>query len=162
MIRLTPDERTQIEIADFIARIDEMIAPGEDAIRPIQQTIRAGFAFNFAAERGDDRPWAPLAPVTMRERRRLGFPPDHPILVRRGEYRDSFTEEGHPQHVSEWNAGAGRWTIEEGSRDERIEHLEIGTWRIPARPVTIIGRSGEDMLKTILDLMFDQWFEASE
>lgn len=160
MIRLRPDERTEIEIAEFISRIDELIAPGQDAIRPIQQTIRAGFAFNFAAERGDDRPWAPLAPYTMRERRSLGFPPDHPILVRTGQYRSSFVDEGHPAHVSEWTAGAGRWTIEEGSTDERADHLEFGTWRIPARPVTLLGRSGEDMLITTLELLFDQWFEG--
>lgn len=161
MIRLRPDDRTSAEIAEFIGKIDEMVTPGQDAIRPIQETIRAGFAFNFAAERGDDRPWAPLAPFTMRERRRLGFPPDHPILVRRGEYRASFTEEGHPAHVSEWSAAGGRWIVEEGSRDERADHLEFGTWRIPARPVTIIGRSGEDLLLTTLELMFDQWFEAT-
>lgn len=159
MIRLRPDERTRDEIVEFIRKLEELAQPGEDAIRPIQETIRAGFAFNFAAERGDDTPWSPLAPFTQRERRRLGFPQDHPILVRTGAYRDSFTEEDHPLHFSEWSTEAGRWRITEGSRDERADLLEFGDLRTPPRPVTILGRAGEDMLMTTLDHMFGQWFE---
>lgn len=159
MIRLRPDERTEQEIAEFIRRIEELLRPGKDAIRPIQEAIRAGFALNFTGERGDDRPWAPLARRTMHERRMLGYQPDHPILVRSGAYRDSFTDEGHPLHVTEWSSEAGRWIIEEGSTDERADVLEFGAGYVPARPVTILGKAGEDRIARVLDRMFDQWLE---
>lgn len=35
--------------------------------------------------------WAPLAPRTVRERQRLGYGGEHPILVRTGDLRDSLT-----------------------------------------------------------------------
>lgn len=159
MLRLRPDARTSREVDEFIRRIEELVNPGADAIRPIQEAVRAGFDLNFAGERGDDAPWAQLAQFTQRERERLGFPPQHPILQRTGAYRRSFVEGEHPQHVSEWSASGGRWRIEEGSRDERAEHLEFGAWNMPARPVTILGRAGESRLVTTLDQMFDEWFE---
>lgn len=162
MIRLIPTEKTEREIGEFLRRIDDLIAPDAEDIRPIQETIRAAFAFNFSAEQGADQPWAPLALFTMRERRRLGFPMDHPILERTGEYRRSFTAEEHPAHISEWSATAGRWTIDEGSRDYRVGELEDGRWNMPGRPVTIIGQMGESMMSTVLEQLFDQWFEAAE
>ena len=159
MIRLRPDRHTQDEIAEFVRRLEELARPAKEAIRPIQDVIRAGFDANFGGERGDDAPWAALALFTQRERRRLGFPPEHPILQRTGAYRASFTEEDHPLHVSEWSADGGQWTIEEGSRDERADHLEFGDTRTPARPVTILGGSGEARIATVLERLFGEWFE---
>lgn len=160
MIRLTPTPQTREEIDELLRRVEELARPRADAVRPLQEGIRAGFAVNFASEgRGAGAPWAQLALFTMRERRRLGYPPDHPILVRSGSYRDSFTDETHPRHVSEWDAAGGVWRIVEGSSDPRAEELEYGRWNMPARPVTILGAAGEARLDEIARFMFDQWFE---
>lgn len=160
MIRLLASDRTRREVAEFLRRVDELGSPSAEAIRPIQETIRAAFDMAFTAE-GSAVRWAPLAPFTQRERRRLGYPPQHPILQRSGDYRRSFTEEGHPAHVSEWEAPAGIWQITEGSADDRAEELEEGRWNMPARPVTDLGEQGENLIAVTLEHLFDQWFEAA-
>ena len=159
MIHLRPTERTQREIAEFLRRADDLAAPNADAIRPIQETIRAAFDLNFQSESAGGDPWAPLAPFTQRERARLGFPPQHPILQRTGDYRRSFTEEDHPAHISEWEAVAGRWRVAEGSADERAQELEEGRANMPARPVTDIGEPGDHLIAVTLEYLFNQWFE---
>lgn len=158
MIRLIADDRTRREITAFLRLADELASPTADAIRPVQETIRAAFDFAFERE-GSAAAWAPLAPFTQRERRRLGYPPQHPILQRSGDYRRSFTEEGHPAHVSEWSAAAGIWQITEGSADDRAQELEQGRWNMPARPVTDLGEQGENLIAVTLEHLFDTWFE---
>lgn len=160
MIRLTLTPQSRKEFERFLDLADELGNPGADAVRPLQEGIRAGFEMNFASEgRQGGEPWAALAERTQRERERLGYPAEHPILVRSGSYRDSFTDEGHPNHISDWSADGGRWLIEEGSSDERVEELEYGRWDMPARPVTILGEAGEARLSEIARFLFDQWFE---
>lgn len=160
MIRLIADDRTRREVAEFLRLADELGAPGPDAIRPVQETIRAAFDFAFERE-GSAAPWAELAPFTQRERARLGFPPQHPILQRTGAYRRSFTEEGHPAHVSEWSVTGAIWQITEGSADERAQELEEGRWNMPARPVTDLGEAGEGLIAVTLEHLFDTWFEET-
>lgn len=159
MIRLRADDRTTREIAEFLARADELSRPGPDAVRPIQQTIRAAFDFNFETESAGGEPWAPLRPFTRRERSRLGYPAEHPILQRTGDYRRSFTEEDHPAHISEWEIVAGRWQIAEGSADSRAQELEEGRPDMLPRPVTVIGERGDDLIATTLEYLFSEWFE---
>lgn len=160
MISLTPTPQTERETAEFLRRLDELANPGDDAIHPIQEGIRAGFAAVFASEgAASGAPWAELAAYTQRQREQLGFPAAHPILERTGIYRRSFVDEFHVNHVSEWSAGGGAWTVEEGSSDDRADILEYGDPRTPARPVTILGNAGEARLGMILDHMFGEWFE---
>lgn len=156
-LRLADDSRRQW--LEMIARIEALAQPTAEQVEPIQQVIRAGFAFNFAREMGDDAPWAALTPFTVRERRRLGYPGEHPILFRSGSYHDSFVDEGHARHISEWDASGGLWTVAEGSSDPRAEELEFGRWDMAGRPVTLLGESGEQRIETVLDEMFGGWFE---
>lgn len=160
MIRLIADDRTRREIADFLRLADDLAAPPVEAVRPVQETIRAAFDFAFEREGGAE-PWAPLAPYTQRERRRLGYPPQHPILQRTGSYRRSFSEEGDANHISEWEVAGGVWRIAEGSADERAQELEEGRWNMPARPVTDLGEAGENLIAVTLEQMFDAWFEET-
>ncbi len=160
MLRLTLTPGSREEISRFLDLADELGSPGADSVRPLQEGVRAGFAVNFTTEgRQAGAPWAALALVTMRERRRLGYPPDHPILVRSGGYRDSFIDETHPLHVSEWGVDGGVWRIDEGSRDPRAAELEYGRWNMPERPVTLLGGRGEERLDEIARYLFGQWFE---
>jgi hypothetical protein len=160
MISLTPTERTQREVGDFLRQLDELADPPASALRPIQEGIRAGFDAIFATEgAAGEAPWAQLAEMTRREREKQGFPAAHPILERTGIYRRSFVDEHHVNHVSQWDVAGGIWTIEEGSSDERADDLEYGTPIMPERPVTILGAGGEARLSYIIDDLFDGWFE---
>lgn len=159
MISLSPTPETRQQIGEFLTLIDQLAAPPEDAIRPIQEAIRAGFAANFDNEAAGEAPWGELTNFTQRERRRLGFPPAHPILERTGRYRRSFTEEAALNHVSEYTTAGGRWVIAEGSQDERAEELEYGRFDMPGRPVTVLGPTGEQRIGIVLDLMFAEWIE---
>ncbi len=66
--------------------------------------------------------WSPLADSTKRERVRLGFTPDDPLL-RTGDLRDSIEHE-----VEDWDAVVG-------STSPIMPYQEFGTARIPPRPV---------------------------
>lgn len=159
MITLHATIESQQNFNDMVARLEAMAHPQADDVRPIQEAVRAGFSFNFAREAGDDAPWAPLSLWTIRERRQLGFPGAHPILFRTGRYHDSFVDEEHPLHVSEFMAHGGVWTVEEGSRDQRADELEFGRWNMPPRPVTILGESGEARLDMVVEMLFGEWFD---
>lgn len=52
------------------------------------------YAKRFETEMGRDEGWAELAPSTVMDRIRKGYPGEHPILVRTGELKKSYTEEG--------------------------------------------------------------------
>lgn len=159
MIRLTASDATRRHVAEFLQQADALSQPPADALRPLQQVIRATFAANFASESGDGQKWAALAPMTVREREKLGYPGEHPILVRSGDYRRSFTEGEHPQHYSESEIAGGVWRVEEGSTDPRGDQLEYGDFRTPPRPVTRPGARGEGEIAAVLDQLFGDWFE---
>lgn len=77
------------------------------------------------AQRGDIGvfpAWAPLADSTEREKERLGYPLDAPLL-RDGEMRESIDGEA-----------MGLKGIV-GSKDEKMMYHELGTERMPPRPV---------------------------
>lgn len=160
--RLIPTEKSKREARRFVELAEELARPPAEAIRPIQDAIRASFAANFARESGDDQKWPALALRTIRERIRLGYPGDHPILVRSGEYRRSFLEADDPAHFSRSDTAGGVWQIEEGSTDKRAGTLEYGRGPVPPRPVTLPGRSGEDRIDTVIRDLFDRWFEEDQ
>lgn len=162
MLRLEPTPATTQTIRKLFERVDALSRPAPADYEPIQEAIRAAFALAFDTESDGDRPWAPLADRTNDEREALGYPREHPILVRSGSYRDSFIEAGHPLHVSEAEIAGGIWRIAEGSTDDRADQLEFGDARTPPRPVTWLGRAGEDRMNTMLGALFAQWFEDAE
>ncbi len=160
MITLVPSDASRRQLHDFIAQVEELANPDAAAMRPIQEAIRVGFAQNFASEgAAGGEPWAQLAAMTRRERRQQGYPEAHPILERSGVYRRSFTDEFHINHVSAWAVAGGVWTVEEGSTDERADELEYGTFKMPARPVLVLGNAGEARISEVLEYMFAEWFE---
>ena len=159
MIRLVASAETRRNVDEFLRRVEELRQPPPEALRPIQDVIRATFAANFASESGDGQKWAALAPMTVRQRERLGYPGQHPILVRTGEYKRSFIEGEHPQHFSESEIAGGVWRVEEGSTDPRGDQLEYGDFRTPPRPVTRPGARGENEIATVLEFLFSDWFE---
>ncbi len=111
MIRLQPTPATEEKIAGLLRRMDALRQPAPADYAPIQDAIRAGFEINFTKEQGNDKPWDSLAARTRNERRRLGYPQAHPILVRSGDYKRSFTDADDPDHVSEDEIAGGIWRL---------------------------------------------------
>lgn len=136
------------DLGDILANI-----PGDrTAFQQIGNAIRAGIANNFDRERaGDLYPWADLAKSTQVERQLLGFPAQHPILHRTGEYRSSFTDANHPLHYAAFSIRASGFEIEIGSADPRAPILEYGDDElIPARAAAVLSRDAVDRLSDVL------------
>lgn len=151
-LETTPELRREVErLASFFERLSR---PTEREKARVGAAIRLGFEENFATESAGGIPWPRLAESTARERRRLGFGPYHPILVRTGDYRKSFVWPGDADHVSEDGYMARGWFVEEGSRDYRVQWHEEGTRYMPARSVLEIGARGERRIGVTLDDIF--------
>lgn len=151
---LEPTAEMKAEGQRLADRLRRLRRPLPELTEPLAEVVRAGFQQNFEQEReGGGRAWNPLAPSTVRERIRLGFPGKHPILVRTGRYKRSFLEAGR-DHIARRKRTATGWEMEEGSRDYRAAWLEEGTrnildsdwFHIPPRPVTKLGPEVEGRL----------------
>ena len=160
MIDVQPSQQSERELNEFLRRLEALGNPPPAAVEAVQEAIRAGFAEVFDSEgAAGGAPWAQLAEATRRERQRLGFPAAHPILERTGDYRASFTNEGHADHISEWSAGGGVWRIAEGSGHELAQYHEQGTSRMPARRATAFGAALESRVEQALDGLFREWMD---
>lgn len=105
----------------------------------ITAPVRAGWEQNFASEsEGDGNPWARLAKRTEDERETLGYGRSHPILVRSGSYKDSWTKRGAPGYFEKTHkratftgdnvvGQANQVVINLGSTDYRVAALSGGT-----------------------------------
>ncbi|MCJ2136201.1 hypothetical protein MKK69_19455 [Methylobacterium sp. J-026] len=79
-----------------------------------------------------DPAWPALAEATVEDRTRKGFTPDDP-LRRTGEFAETFQK-----HVD------GPTRAEVGSNDERAAWFELGTSRMPPRPVLGAAKAQHD------------------
>jgi hypothetical protein len=133
--------------------------PGAANVAKVAGAVRQGLQENFTIEgAASGARWAPLAARTVKQRRKLGFAGAHMILVRTGGYRASFGQPGAPGHVSEFAASGGRWTWREGSEDYRAKWHELGTPKMPARPVTrAISTAAENRIQSTFDFILDAW-----
>lgn len=139
-----------ISILDRVARLK-----GRDTSR-IADTVRGGFADNFAAQRaGDGAAWAPLAPATQRDRARKGFGPTRPILIRRGDYLGSFTNSNHKDHVDVVEFTPDGVRISVGSKDKRVGPLSEGTQSMPGRPVVPLSARAQARIGTTIESVID-------
>jgi phage gpG-like protein len=132
-------------ILDDLARfIDKLSNPTPQITNRIEDAVRVGFAENFATESAGGTPWEQLAPFTNADRVKKGFPAAHPILVRTGDYRDSFTDRNNPDAFMDFAATGDGWAMDIGSSDSRVEELEGGTSRIPARPAAVLSPAAQN------------------
>jgi len=161
-ITLKLHEADRKKLEDTLTRmvhIYERLQPGMDKVA---DRIRLGFQRNFESESGGGQPWESLAPMTIAERDRLrqehGWPitPEHPILRRTGELRQSVIEKGHPLHVCEISHDWSGVMVEVGSDDPRFEILhgggrnESGAY-VPPRPMTVLSDADIDGLQQVLE-----------
>ena len=143
------DDRAFGEITQWIRRVAR---PTQNEQGQVDRIIRRAFAKTFSGQ-GGDVGWQPLAEVTAAQRRRLGFPGRRPILIRTGDYMQSFTQTGG-DHVFEVDSDGSGVTFRGGSEEERVQWLEYGTSRMPARPVTDISdRTNEEVLDQYDDIV---------
>lgn len=144
--------------------VKAIVNPGQNEKRAIEEAVRAGFAENFANESsGDGEKWNPLAGRTNADRQRRGFPTEHPILVRAGGYRASFTVMGAPNSLSEVESTGSDWTLHVGSSDERRILEKGGTTIIqgkqvyvPPRPATILSDQAESNIASVIERVIAQ------
>lgn len=80
--------------------------------------------------------WERLAPKTIGQRIRDGFPPDHPILIQTGDLYAELTEKSHPKHIEIIKVGQMA-RIEIGGSSAKFIENQTGTGlpNLPARPM---------------------------
>lgn len=148
-------------LVEFVKNI---VNPGQNEKRSIEEAVRAGFAENFANESsGDGEKWNPLAGRTNADRQRRGFPTEHPILVRTGGYRASFTVPGSANSLVEEESTGSEWTMYVGSNDSRHILEKGGTTIIqgkqvyvPPRPATILSDQAESNIASVIERVIAQ------
>jgi hypothetical protein len=154
VIRLIETATTAQQWGDHDAAFGRLANPPAALADMVADVIRDGFAANFEAERaGNGAPWATLAARTQAERRRLGFPPEHPILVRTGDYRRSFVDRNNPDHIEESTTAGDRWTLAVGSQDYRVAWHERGTGIMPARSALEMDQAHQERIAQALETM---------
>ena len=105
-----------------------------DELIQITEPVRAGFKENFETESAAGDPWQVLAKRTQDEREELGFDREHPILVRKGDYKKSWLDVNDPNNALEltekgFYMGGGEFLgsnvilIMVGSNDPRVPKL---------------------------------------
>ena len=157
MIRFVPTPQSRRDLEDFLDRLENIPRRMADDDEPIRAAIRRGFALNFDRESAGNGPrWAPLAEMTNDERERLGYPREHPILVRSGSYKASFVDDNAEGHVSAQGLSDISLVIEEGSGDIRVGTLELGWVNIPPRPVLGLNFVAEDEIADEITAILDR------
>lgn len=156
MLRVKTSPQSNREWEIIRKAFTRLLSPKRSHLEPVRLAIRDGFQENFDTESAGGIPWARLAPSTAADRRRQGYAPYHPILVRTGGYRDSFVNPSNPDHISKIVRRSDRLQIFEGSDDFRVLWHEQGTRKMPARPVLTISNRAEDNLRLALRSMVAQ------
>lgn len=148
---------TNARFDDLERLVDKITRMGNGDSRKIADGIKQMHQENFTRQGSGAGQWAGLAQSTIRERRRLGFGGERPILVRRGNLRAGYVNRGSPDHHERiWQSPIGL-TIESGSADERIALLhERGTSKMPARSVSQLDDGQENRLVQIIDYVIEQ------
>lgn len=155
-MRLTLTAKTNpfegwIRAARAIAR------PPAGHLRPVEEAMRHGFARNFSQQAsGDGVPWPPLAPSTVAERIRLGYPGARPILVRAGDLHSSYTNPDDQDAFYDFRNRLDGFEIEAGSAKDTAIFHELGTANMPARPVAILSALAERQVLDAMDQLVDR------
>lgn len=160
MIRFVPEPDSRRQLEEFLDRLENIPRRVAEQDDPIRAAIRRGFALNFERESAGNGPrWSPLAEMTNDERERLGYPREHPILVRSGSYKASFVDADADGHVTAQGVSDTTLLIEEGSGDIRVGTLELGWVNIPPRPVLGLNFVAEDEITDEITAILDRLLE---
>lgn len=123
-MQLNIDYSQFVILQDKVAELGDLTGDMRQEWKHVSGALKKAVAATF---REEGPGWAQLAHSTQLERRRLGYGMAHPILVRDGAMRDSFTKD--PLFISEpqfmW------W----GSFSQIARYHQGGTKHMPARPI---------------------------
>lgn len=119
----------EYSLAEFAVKLVELQASEVLALhhglkkvaKLVEQTAKAEIG-QYQDAIGPFPAWAPLTDSTEAQKERMGYPADSPLLAT-GEMRDSIEHEVHGLEA------------EIGSNNDKMVWQELGTDRIPARPV---------------------------
>lgn len=103
------------------AAIEESTHRGLEKVAKIIERDAKSQIGHYQPEVGPFQDWAPLAESTEKEKARLGYPANAPLL-REGDLRESIEHEVQGQEAVV------------GSKSEIAEYQEFGTSTIPPRP----------------------------
>ena len=156
MINLVESAQNQSQWAAIQRTADNLLHPTKQQLQPVQEAIRAGFAENFDTESAGGQPWAQLALPTVIERVLLGYPGEHPILQRSGNYRSTFVDGGNAEHISDIDYQAGLTSVFEGSANVMVEWHEDGNDKLPARPVLVMSSRAIDGIGDSVNRMISE------
>lgn len=129
-------ESIQRKLATFGAKIENL----SEAWDEVGTALLLDFMENFHEEggvfgKGAWAQWQPLRPSTVLDRRRLGYPGEHPILVREGDLLASVTIRGAANNVFQ----VGPNSLVLGTTDRTARWHQFGTRRMPARRIVGIS-----------------------
>jgi hypothetical protein len=150
MMTLRPNPQSQQHFNQTIEHIQQLAIPPAPLVSAIQQAICEEFERNFTSESDAGLSWPRLSEVTIRIRLAQGYGAG-PILVRSGDYKRSWVEPTHPQHVHELRQSSSHWSVEEGSEHAFTAKHELGDGRTPARPVSHVTVAGEERISRVIE-----------
>ncbi len=131
-------ESFAVMLAEKAVALNLAMTPAmEAAAQHVERTAKAKFG-EYQGNVGAFNEWQQLAASTQTERVRQGYTPNDPLL-RSGDLRDSITHEVHGLEA----------VI--GSDDEIMVYQELGTERIPPRPV--LGPAGIESGEMVAKLL---------
>lgn len=141
---------------DLVKFVKAIVAPTQTEQQQVSNAVREGWRENFTGERsGDGRAWAALAPSTVRQRIRAGYPA-RPILVRTGALRNSLLSPGAANSYEDVQTTGNGWTLVVGTEDSKAIFHERGTARMPARPFIALSDQAEQRVVSALDSLVAQ------
>lgn len=152
----------------------------------LADVARRDIAGHFESERSPEGiPWAPLAPMTQRQRKwgidqrerpfRVGAA--HPILVRTRDLKLSLTDPHHPRNVTDVHRATGLVSVSLGAEDDPETPARIATLHgggeavsigrgaqfiareVPARPFMGLSETGLVRLERQTSALLDQRLE---
>ncbi len=133
---------------DYVKDLEGIVARSTDlspAFTAVARYLMGSVARNFAAE-GRPKSWAALAPITIADRQRKGYPAG-PILVRSGRLKDSLTKPGAPGQVLR----IGPRSIRYGSSVKYYRYHQYGTRNMPARKMMLLQRQDGSQISRIIN-----------
>ena len=139
-ITLKAASRNELNVLHAFVPLIRFFNDVMEELPTVVENIVAYVIASVFEEEGSQNDWAPLAPYTQRERTRLGYGAEHPILVREGVYRGAFVDSNSPFYVSE-NVSIGESSFIQriGTTNPLFPWHEKSTRYMPARPATPVG-----------------------
>ena len=154
-VTFVSDGSLDAEIKKIAERLQR---PNPVNVDVISDTMRAIVRENFATESGDGQAWQELARSTVEERESLGYPGEHPILIRSGDLFESATNPNDSGHIERVEPDLTGFSVTIGTNDPRARKLNDGAGRIPARPFMTADSEQFDILANAVEAYFDALF----